>query len=431
LFFQTEDHRFANVYIFSILYCNKSRDLTTCDTLKACSIVNIKSRVETSLFGDDTFVLDRYNDQGYSIRCDVNGVDSLDFIKFFYDAKVQDEFGLPRYMGGDSDDGAYINQVAYLSTCGTKTLKIEGHVWSNLCFEKLYRINILDANGKSCDNKVPTSAPLKPATVAPVKPPSKPTTSAPVKPPIKAAPVQSPAGYPANGPAPLVGIGVTVNAPNQFPLVGVGVGIAVNATVATPTIQVPTVGAGVAVNATVAIPTIQVPTVGAGVAVNATVATPTIQVPTVGAGVAVNATVATPTIQVPTVGAGVAVNATVATPTIQVPTVGAGVAVNATVATPTIQVPKVGAGVAVNATVATPTIQVPLVGAGVAVNATVATPAIQLPILGCTNDYCCPNNSFRKLLTINLCLDGFDKCECNIGYSRDEKNKICVKIGLF
>jgi hypothetical protein len=160
--------------------------LTVCDTLKACYLVNIKTRAEIELDGTDTFELDPDNENGYSIRCDVNGVDELDYIKFFYNSIEQVEYGLPRYMNGDSDEGAYINKVEYLSTCGSKVLKIQGHVWSDLCFENEYMIEVTNADGKPCKDKDPTSAPVKPPTNAPVKPitnaPVKPPTNAPVKP---------------------------------------------------------------------------------------------------------------------------------------------------------------------------------------------------------------------------------------------------------
>ena len=175
-----------------------------CDTLKACYLVNIQTREETELQGRNKLELDPLNTQGYSIRCDVDGDNELHFIKFFYDGKVQDEYDLPRYMNGDSDKGEYINKVDYISSCGFKTLKIEGHVWSNQCFEYEYVIDVSNANGKPCDDTKPTPAPVKPETRAPSKPltraPSKPQTRAPVPapvskpvaPPVKPDPVPVP-----------------------------------------------------------------------------------------------------------------------------------------------------------------------------------------------------------------------------------------------
>jgi hypothetical protein len=102
-------------------------------------------------------------------------------------------------MLGDSDGGAWIIPVPYLSTCGTKKLKLEGHVWSNLCFEKVYTIEALCKTAPTCSApvnpsanapvqppvKLPTKAPVHPTTNAHVQPPAKPPNSAPVKPPVK------------------------------------------------------------------------------------------------------------------------------------------------------------------------------------------------------------------------------------------------------
>jgi hypothetical protein len=128
--------------------------------------------------------MDPNNDHGYSIRCDVDGTPGAEtnFIKFLYEQNVQDEFGLPRYMNGDSDAGAWINPVSYLETCGRKKLAIEGHVWSKLCFTKEYLTNIQKSDG-SCGPVTPVQTPVKPPTKAPTKGP----TRAPVKPPTKAA----------------------------------------------------------------------------------------------------------------------------------------------------------------------------------------------------------------------------------------------------
>jgi hypothetical protein len=202
--------------------------LTVCDTLKACYLVNIKTRAEIQLDGTDTLELDPGNADGYSVRCDVNGVDELHFIKFFYNGAVQDEYGLPRYMYGDSEEGAFINKVEYLSTCGSKLLKIEGHVWSNLCFEKEYMIEVTNAGGKPCNDKDPTAAPVKAPTNAPVKPPTnapvKPPTNAPVKPPTNApvkprtnAPVKPPTNAPVK-PRTNAPVKIPTNAPIKAPI---------------------------------------------------------------------------------------------------------------------------------------------------------------------------------------------------------------------
>ena len=172
----------------------QSRELTVCDTLDACYLVNIKTRAEVKLDGSDSLELDESNDRGYSIRCDVSGNQGaeLDFIKFFYDGTTQEEFGEPRYMFGDSDAGAFINPVEYLSTCGTKTVKIEGSVWSNSCFTKEFTIDVTNSGGKPCqDEEEPSMAPVKAPVMAPVAPPVKAPVASPVKAPVM-APVKPP-----------------------------------------------------------------------------------------------------------------------------------------------------------------------------------------------------------------------------------------------
>jgi hypothetical protein len=81
-------HKFANNTLRNFLPFHQARDLTVCDTLKACYLVNIQTRKETELDGSDAFELDPLNDAGYSVRCDVSGDASMDFIKFFYEGVV-------------------------------------------------------------------------------------------------------------------------------------------------------------------------------------------------------------------------------------------------------------------------------------------------------------------------------------------------------
>jgi hypothetical protein len=76
-----------------VLFFKRQRELTVCDELKACYLVNIKTRDEIELSGIDSYELDTESTSGYSIRCDVAGKASSDFIKFVYDGIVQDEFG--------------------------------------------------------------------------------------------------------------------------------------------------------------------------------------------------------------------------------------------------------------------------------------------------------------------------------------------------
>ena len=163
--------------------------MTVCDTLKACYLVNIKTRDETLLDGYDSFTIDPTNEDGYTIRCDVNGVNELDFIKFKYNGYVKEEFGLPRYMFGDAGEGSYLNKVDYLSTCGRKTLTIEGHVWAKKCFTKNFNINASNPKGKRCASapvKVPVKTPVKSPIGVPVIAPATTPGKAPVKAPVMA-----------------------------------------------------------------------------------------------------------------------------------------------------------------------------------------------------------------------------------------------------
>ena len=146
------------------------RELTVCDTLKACYLVNIKTRDETLLDGYDSFTIDPTNEEGYTIRCDVNGVNELHFIKFKYNDYVMEDFSVPRYMFGDSDAGTYLNKVEYLSSCGHKTITVEGHVWDKECFTKNFYINARNPKGIYCSS-APANAPVKSTVKTPVKSP--------------------------------------------------------------------------------------------------------------------------------------------------------------------------------------------------------------------------------------------------------------------
>jgi hypothetical protein len=126
------------------MQCNQTRSLATCDTLKGCYLVNIKTRNETLLNVNDSYTIDPNNDCGYSIRCDVNGIDELNFLKFKYNNSHYDAFGFPRFMYGCAEQGEYINKVDFLSTCGRKILTVEGHVWANICFNITYTIDALN-----------------------------------------------------------------------------------------------------------------------------------------------------------------------------------------------------------------------------------------------------------------------------------------------
>ena len=213
-----------NAALFFLASVVSTTTATVCDTFKACYLVNIQTRKETELKSVNKLQLDPLNHDGYSIRCDVNGVDELHFIKFLYDGKVQDEFGLPRYMNGDSDTGAYINKADYISTCGMKTVKIEGWVWDAKCFDFEYSIDVTNGDGSSCDGPKPTAAPVKPLTAAPVKPDTRAPVapvSAPVSKPVMApvpAPVSMPVAPPVNPDPVPTPVAAPVSAPVSKPV---------------------------------------------------------------------------------------------------------------------------------------------------------------------------------------------------------------------
>jgi hypothetical protein len=206
---------------------------TKCDTLKACYLINIKTRAEFNLTGMDSYILDPTNDLGYSIRCDTSGIAGAesDFIKFIYETVVQDEFGLPRYMNGDGNAGEWINPVPYLESCGGKTVRIEGHIWSNICFSKVYSVDVTNSAG-GCNAPIayvapvtqPVLAPAMAPTVMPVRSPaSSLATAAPVIPsPPVTAPILPPISVPASVPAPLPisVLAPSVSSPSSGPITG-------------------------------------------------------------------------------------------------------------------------------------------------------------------------------------------------------------------
>jgi hypothetical protein len=188
--------------------------LQQCDILKTCYLVNIQTREEFKLSGSNEYKLDPGNSKGYSIRCDVKGIDGaeLNFMKFFYNNVVHDEFDTNRYMNGDSYNGGWVNPVPYLQTCGRKHVVVEGHIWTNLCFREKFNVNMVGADG-SCNppNPIqppnrphsrpptPVSSPVNPPFKAPVNPTVRSPTKAPVKPPRK-PPTKSPTKAPVKPP---------------------------------------------------------------------------------------------------------------------------------------------------------------------------------------------------------------------------------------
>ena len=142
--------------------------MTVSATLKSCSLINIKTLKETKLDGNDSFTLDKANDKGYSIRCDISSVGRLSKIKFSYDGRGHVETNSPYFMFGDEAAGKIINPVKYLSTCGLKMVKVQGFLHDDLSFEETFNIKVKNPSGVSCDSGNP---PVPSPTRAPVSEP--------------------------------------------------------------------------------------------------------------------------------------------------------------------------------------------------------------------------------------------------------------------
>ena len=296
----------------------KSRQLNECDTFTGCFLVNLKSKVETLLSNasKNVYTLDQNNDWGYSIRCDVSrGHGESNYITFSYDNKSFTEWGYPRYMNGNAHEGQYVIPVPFLSKCGSKQVKVEGHIWTAMCFNRTYDVEALSPMNAPCDpnalavpikapTELPTSAPavatvpayvpikpttIKPPITTPVKVPTV-TTRVPVKASFLApiqAPISPPGRIPTKAPVPKpiktpVTLSVPVKAPAAMP---------VKATPATVPIKIPTFLAPVMVKAPVRIDAPVPVKAPAAMPVKATPETVPVKIPTFLAPVMVKAPV--------------------------------------------------------------------------------------------------------------------------------------------
>ena len=156
-----------------------------CDILQACYLVYLGSGDEVELDGNDLYELDSRNPIGYTIRCELVDAPSTssNFIRFTYDNEVHDDFNVPRYMKGKSDD--VINPVSYLNTCGRKKIKVEIHALSQACFTKEFLLDLVYIDG-SCPTLIeqPTVAPVTMTPVnQPTMAPANSETATPVAPP--------------------------------------------------------------------------------------------------------------------------------------------------------------------------------------------------------------------------------------------------------
>jgi hypothetical protein len=136
--------------------------------LKGCYLRELGTGKETLLTGSDWYdVNNATNPLGFSIRCDVSGLEEIVFMKFIYNGKEHDEWGEPRWLDGDSFPTPYVVPVAFLSMCGPKTVTVQGNNWSGLRFQKVYS---LVAKCSGVTNGPTSNAPTTkaPTTKAPV-----------------------------------------------------------------------------------------------------------------------------------------------------------------------------------------------------------------------------------------------------------------------
>ena len=103
-------------FVFVVSLVKQTRDLTQCDTLEGCYLRELETGEDIKLTGHDSYMI-KDGHRGYSIHCDAKGEGALDLIKFYYPGAdngngVQTEYGLPRWMNGDSGKGDWVNAVA-------------------------------------------------------------------------------------------------------------------------------------------------------------------------------------------------------------------------------------------------------------------------------------------------------------------------------
>ena len=142
-------------FVFVVSLVKQTRDLTQCDTLEGCYLRELETGEDIKLTGHDSYMI-KDGHRGYSIHCDAKGEGALDLIKFYYPGAdngngVQTEYGLPRWMNGDSGKGDWVNAVAYLGSCGPKTVKVVGEVWSGECFADYFHLEAKCDKPKFCD----------------------------------------------------------------------------------------------------------------------------------------------------------------------------------------------------------------------------------------------------------------------------------------
>ena len=134
-----------------------------------------------------------------------------------------------RYMNGNAYEGKYVIPVPYFSRCGTKHLKVQGHIWTTMCFSAVYKIEAINPMNAPCDPnalavpiKTPVTLPTNASAISTIKVPVlqstltvlvKPPTKQQIKPPTKII-VSAPITFPVPSPA----LGTTVKPPVYAPI---------------------------------------------------------------------------------------------------------------------------------------------------------------------------------------------------------------------
>jgi hypothetical protein len=111
-----------------------------CDTLQTCYLRNLASGVEVNLKMTPSYKMDTTNKVGYSIRCTLSNIGTVNYVKFLYNGVAYDAYAEPRWMSyyGTGPNGDYISPIPYLDSCGSKTISVQGHTWETKCFDQTF-----------------------------------------------------------------------------------------------------------------------------------------------------------------------------------------------------------------------------------------------------------------------------------------------------
>jgi hypothetical protein len=148
-----------------------------------CVFINLVTREEQELTGDDFSYVPSAIAGRYSIRCDNNR--PISHMMFGYEGRVHKESTGPYWMSGDSNAGLWVNNVSYLRSCGSKLVTVWANDAANRPQECFRRVFKLESKCDPAASSSPTKAPVK-APETPTKAPSM------VLAPVAEAPVIAP-----------------------------------------------------------------------------------------------------------------------------------------------------------------------------------------------------------------------------------------------